>query len=96
MEPGERESKGRWGADEERTDGRNLLSQDKQNARTYQVVIHGVLDVILRHWVFPVDNLQFGPVLEWVLLKAEQVEDAPEGLRGGAETIISNCQDGQD
>jgi hypothetical protein len=43
-------------------------------------VVDGVLEVILRNGVFAVDNLQLGPLLERVLLEAEQVEDAAQGL----------------
>lgn len=45
-------------------------------------MVHGVLGVVLRDGVFSIDNLQFGPLLEWVLLKTQQVEDASQGLKG--------------
>lgn len=52
----------------------------KRLRRTYEVVVHSVLLVILRDGVFPVDDLQLGPLLKWVLLETQQVEDASEGL----------------
>lgn len=39
--------------------------------RTYEVVVHSVLLVILRDGVFPIDDLQLGPLLEWVLLETQ-------------------------
>lgn len=54
----------------------------RRSGRTYEVVVHGVLGVVLRDGVFPVDYLQLGPLLEWVLLETQQVEDASEGLSG--------------
>lgn len=33
------------------------LALDRQKVRTYEVVIHSVLDIILRDRVFPVDDL---------------------------------------
>lgn len=54
----------------------------EMKVHTYEVVIHSVLDVILRDGVFPVDDLQLSSLLEWVLLKTQQVEDASKGLRG--------------
>lgn len=51
--------------------------------RTYEVVVHSVLGVVLRDGVFPVDDLQLGPLLERVLLETQQVEDASEGLSDG-------------
>lgn len=53
-----------------------------RSKHTYEVVVHRVFDVVLRNGIFPVDDLQFGSILEWVLLKTQQVEDASEGLRG--------------
>lgn len=49
-------------------------------SRTYEVVVHGVLGVVLRDGVFPVDDLQLGPLFEWVLLETQQVEDAAKSL----------------
>lgn len=54
----------------------------RRSGRTYEVVVHSVLGVVLRDGVFPVDYLQLGPLLEWVLLETQQVEDASEGLSG--------------
>lgn len=45
-------------------------------------MIHSVLGIVLRDGVFPVDDLQLGPLLKWVLLKTQQVQDASEGLQG--------------
>lgn len=45
-------------------------------------MIHSVFDIVLRDGVFSIDNLQFGPLFKWVLLKAQQVEDASKGLDG--------------
>lgn len=45
-------------------------------------MVHSVLGVVLRDGVFPVDYLQLGPLLEWVLLETQQVEDASQGLSG--------------
>lgn len=45
-------------------------------------MVYYVFDVVLRNGIFPVDNLQFGSILEGVLLKTQEVEDASEGLRG--------------
>lgn len=39
--------------------------------RTYEVVIHSVLDIVLRDGVFPVDDLQLGPLFERVLLETQ-------------------------
>ncbi len=50
-------------------------SRYREEVRTYEVVIHSVLQVVLRDGVFSVDNLQLGPLLKWVLLKTQQVED---------------------
>lgn len=53
-------------------------------------MIHSVLGIVLRDGVFPVDDLQLGPLLEWVLLKTQQVQDTSEGLQGkltGKKTI---------
>ena len=47
---------------------------------TDELVKDGVLHVILGDGVFPIHNLQFCSLLKWVLLEAEQVEDASEGL----------------
>lgn len=52
----------------------------ERSGRTYEVVVHCVLLVILRDGVFPIDDLQLGPLLEWVLLETQQVEDASESL----------------
>ena len=49
-------------------------------ALTYEVVIHSVLHIVLRDGVFAIDDLQLGPILKWVLLETQQVEDAPNGL----------------
>lgn len=54
----------------------------RRGEHTYQVVVYYVFDVVLRNGIFPVDNLQFGSILEGVLLKTQEVEDASEGLRG--------------
>lgn len=54
----------------------------RRSGRTYEVVVHSVLGVVLRDGVFPVDYLQLGPLLEWVLLETQQVEDASQGLSG--------------
>lgn len=51
-----------------------------QRGHTYEVVVHYVFDIVLWNGIFPVDNLQFGSILEWVLLKTQQVEDASKGL----------------
>ncbi len=59
----------------------------KRKIRTYEVVIHSVLGIILRDGVFSIDNLQLGPLFKRVLLKTQQVEDAPEGLHGRVEII---------
>lgn len=56
------------------------LVQGKRE-HTYEVVVHCVFDVVLWNGIFSVDNLQFGSILEWVLLKTQQVEDASKGLR---------------
>lgn len=52
----------------------------RRRGRTYEVVVHYVFDIVLWNGIFPVDNLQFGSILEWVLLKTQQVEDASKGL----------------
>lgn len=62
-------------------------SRQRTKGRTYEVVIHCVRHIVLRDGVFSVDDLQLGPLLEWVLLKTQQVEDASQGLHGRAETI---------
>lgn len=59
-----------------------VKNRHRMKERTYEVMIHSVLDIVLRDGVFSVDDLQFGPLLEWVLLKTQQVEDASEGLHG--------------
>lgn len=53
-----------------------VKNRHRTKERTYEVMIHSVLDIVLRDGVFSVDDLQFGPLLEWVLLKTQQVEDA--------------------
>lgn len=40
---------------------------------TYEVMIHCIFDIILRDGVFSIDDLEFGPLLKWVLLKTQQV-----------------------
>lgn len=52
----------------------------RRRGHTYEVVVHYVFDIVLWNGIFPVDNLQFGSILEWVLLKTQQVEDASKGL----------------
>lgn len=52
----------------------------RRREHTYEVVVHGVFGVVLWNGIFSIDNLQFGSVLEWVLLKTQQVEDASKGL----------------
>lgn len=52
----------------------------RRGEHTYEVVVYYVFDVVLRNGIFPVDNLQFGSILERVLLKTQEVEDASEGL----------------
>lgn len=59
-----------------------MYRQAEIKVHTYEVVIHSVLDVILRNGVFPVDDLQLGSLLKWVLLKTQQVEDASQSLHG--------------
>lgn len=53
----------------------------RKRGHTYEVVVHCVFDIVLWNRIFSVDNLQFGSILEWVLLKTQQVEDASKGLR---------------
>lgn len=53
----------------------------RRGEHTYEVVVDYVFEVVLRNGIFPVDNLQFGSVLERVLLKTQEVEDASECLR---------------
>ena len=66
------------------TSGRRLVNvirlAKKHAVRTYEVMIHSVLDVVLRDGVFSVDYLQLCALLEWMLLKTQQVEDASQGL----------------
>lgn len=57
-----------------------LSLEQRRGGRTYEVVVDDVFDVVLRNGIFPVDNLQFGSILERVLLKTQEVEDASEGL----------------
>lgn len=52
----------------------------RKRRHTYEVVVHCVFDIVLWNGIFSVDNLQFGSILEWVLLKTQQVEDASKGL----------------
>lgn len=56
-----------------------VLVQRKRE-HTYEVMVHCVFDVVLWNGIFSVDNLQFGSILEWMLLKTQQVEDASKGL----------------
>lgn len=63
--------------------------QKRMKERTYEVMIHSVFDIVLRDGVFSIDDLQFGPLFKWVLLKAQQVEDASKGLYG-KETTDNN------
>lgn len=65
--------------------GQAETRRHRPTVRTDEVVVHGVLDVVLRDGVFSVDDLQLGPVLERVLLETQQVEDAPQRLRGHGE-----------
>lgn len=58
-----------------------LSLEQRRGEHTYEVVVYYVFDVVLRNGIFPVDNLQFGSILERVLLKTQEVEDASEGLR---------------
>lgn len=51
-------------------------SRHKRKVHTYEVVVHSVLDIVLRDGVFSVDDLQLGSLLERVLLETQQVEDA--------------------
>ena len=44
-------------------------------------MVDGVLEVVLRNGVFAVDDLQLSPLLKGVLLEAEQVENAAQGLQ---------------
>ena len=59
--------------------------KQRQAVRTYEFVIHSVLDIVLRDGVFPINDLQLCTLLKWVLLETQQVEDASEGLRGTTE-----------
>lgn len=53
----------------------------RKTEHTYEVVVHCVFHVVWWNGIFSVDNLQFGSILEWVLLKTQQVQDASKGLR---------------
>lgn len=62
----------------------------KNAIRTYEVVKHGVFDIVLRDGVFSIDYLQFGSFLKWMLFKTQQVEDASESLYGGEDVWTVN------
>lgn len=57
-----------------------LSLEQRRGEHTYEVVVYYVFVIVLRNGIFPVDNLQFGAILERVLLKTQEVEDASEGL----------------
>lgn len=82
---GDRRTHGRTGRITEEETGRQT-----DRVRTYEVMVHSVLGVILRDGVFAVDYLQLGALLKRVLLKTQQVEDAPQGLQEGRAEIMKS------
>ena len=49
-------------------------------------MVDGVLGVVLGDGILPVHDLQLGALLEWVLLKTQQVQDAAQRLDGHTHT----------
>lgn len=70
-----------------------MIRQTKKRAvHTDEVMIHSVLDIILRDAVFSIDYLQLSPLLKWMLLKTQQVEDASQGLDERVDTVKAKTE----